>query len=310
VLEVNKLFHRFEADRYDAMHPGIYQEQSALWQEMILAVTEDTHKKWRILNFGCGTGFEAQQLLQYMPENRISALTCYDLSHEMLALCRAKVTPLFPKALFCTSLNDAQIDESYNLLATNSVLHHISDVFSTISSLFPLLSPDAVWLAGHEPSCRFYRNDECVRNLNAFLEERNLSTFLEERDLINAFLEGRCFKQMFIRNSHIRTAQEATRTGLFQQQPSAEAIDRLVDFHVPHSELEVNSGCGFDVENMQRDFQDWCLTWLKTYNFMGLFYEGDLPERWRRLSQELAQRFPYDGANFCTVWQRMAPITK
>src|SRR5437764_2837227 len=98
VLEVNKLYHSFEADIYDTKHPEIYQSLPALWQEMILTTTKHTHTKWHILNFGCGTGFEAQQLLQHMPENSISALTCYDPSHEMIDLCRAKIAPLFPKA--------------------------------------------------------------------------------------------------------------------------------------------------------------------------------------------------------------------
>ncbi len=297
VLEINKLYHRFEADIYEVRHPEIYQQLPALWQEMISTIAKHAHTKWRILNFGCGTGFEAQQLLQHMPKNSISALTCYDPSPEMIDLCRTKIAPLFPKALFCTSLEDVQLDEPYTLLATNSVLHHLPDVPLVISSLLPLISSDAVWLAGHEPSYRFYKNDECVKNFNAFLQRRRWSLsnyiFLIMHRLTN--------------NTYAKTAQEAVRVGLFRRRPPASVIDRLVDFHVAHSALEISAGRGFDIESMQRDFQGWHLTWLKTYSFMGPFYEGSLSERWVRLSRELEQRFPRDGANFCMVWQRCLP---
>ena len=45
--------------------------------------------------------------------------------------------------------------------------------------------------------------------------------------------------------------------------------------------------------------------WLKTYAFMGPFYEGKLKGRWADSCQELARRFPNDGANFCAIWQRV-----
>jgi hypothetical protein len=34
IVEVNKLFHQFEADAYDRWHPEIFQQGSRLWQEM------------------------------------------------------------------------------------------------------------------------------------------------------------------------------------------------------------------------------------------------------------------------------------
>src|SRR5205823_5403176 len=137
--------------------------------------------------FGCGTGFEARQLLQNIPVSDIAALTCYDPCPEMLEKCRAKITPLFPDTMFCSSLEEALTPNApYTLLVTNSVLHHLPDVTLTISNLLPLLDPDAMWLAGHEPSLRFYKNIECVKNLEAYLQERrwSLSNFSRLLQLI------------------------------------------------------------------------------------------------------------------------------
>jgi hypothetical protein len=58
-------------------------------------------------------------------------------------------------------------------------------------------------------------------------------------------------------------------------------------------------------EQLNHRAKPWKLIWLKTYGFMGPFYEGELKGRWARSCQELARRFPNDGANFCVIWQRI-----
>jgi SAM-dependent methyltransferase len=89
VVEVNKLFHKFDAKDYDRQHPEIHQQLPPIWQEMIcLAIDVAETSVWRILDFGCGTGFEAEQLIRNMPEGSIAELTCYDPSPEMLACCQ------------------------------------------------------------------------------------------------------------------------------------------------------------------------------------------------------------------------------
>ena len=299
VIEINNMFHSFDAEIYDTEHLEISEQLPPIWREMSIKVTERLESKaLHILDFGCGTGFEAQQLLRNIPANSIAALTCYDPSPEMLERCREKVRPLFSDTRFCSSLEEALTPNApYTLLISNSVLHHLPDVTSTIRKLLPSLATHAMWLAGHEPSLRFHKNRECVANLEAFLQERRRSPGIHAR-LLN-----------YIRRKsdpYAKTARKAAHTGLFQQRPPTDIIGRLVDFHVAHSTEEVSAGRGFDFSTLEQDFQaSWKLTWLKTYGFMGPFYEGRLPDRWARSCQELARRFPKDGANFCTIWQRV-----
>ena len=301
VIEINRIYHGFEAEIYDTKHPEIYEQLPSIWKEMGKKITEYFGSKaLRILDFGCGTGFEAQQLLQNIPVSSIAALTCYDPSHEMLEKCRTKITPLFPDTMFCSSLEEKALTSNapYTLLVTNSVLHHLPDLPLTIRNLLPLLDPHTIWLAGHEPSLRFYKNSECVKNLEAYLQARrwSLSNYSQLLKLVIRIKS----------NPYAKTAREAVRTGLFKQQPPAPVIDRLVDFHVAHSTEEISVGRGFDFSAMQQDFQvSWKLIWLKTYSFMGPFYEGKLKGRWAHSCQELARRFPNDGANFCMIWQRV-----
>ncbi len=301
VPEINRIYHSFEANIYDRHHPEIYEQLPLIWKEMSEKISSSPQSKsLRILDFGCGTGFEAQQLLQNLSATSIAGLTCYDPSPEMLEVCRAKISPLFPDALFCSSLEEAVVSSNapYTVLLTNSVLHHLPDATATINSLLPLLDARALWLAGHEPSLRFYKNSACVKNLEAYLTRNRWSPSGYTRIL----------KQIIQRERepYKKTAQEAVRMGLFKRKPSVRIIDRLVDFQVAHSTQEISRGRGFDFSVMEQNLQaSWKLIWLKTYSFMGPFYEGELKGYWARSCEDLAARFPNDGANFCMVWQRV-----
>ncbi len=304
ILAVNKLFHEFEAKDYDRIHPEIHQQLPPIWHEMLnLAIGSAETSVWRILDFGCGTGFEAEQVIKKLPLGSIVELTCYDPSPEMLAYCRAKIAPLLPKTNFTTDLNllGGSDEKRYNLLLTNSLLHHLPDPIITINNLLPLLTEDAVWLAGHEPSSRFYKNPECVQIYNEFEQEQTWKKFLSLSRYVYAIerLVGLKIHPLD------RAATAAFNRGLFKQQPPRMAIDRIVDFHVAHSSTEADSGRGLDFEIMEQKLLDrWQLEWVKTYSFMGSHYDGDLPQKWLQRSQEIAKAAPKDGANFCTVWQR------
>jgi SAM-dependent methyltransferase len=295
VLEVNRLYHAVEAQDYDDRHPEVHEQLPPIWKEMIDRAVKTTQiKEWRILDFGCGTGFEAEQLIRHLPQGSIAQL--------MLACCRARITPLFADALFVADLSSQPGQQQpYNLLATNSLLHHLPNPLNTINHLLPQLSKNVLWLAGHEPSSRFYKNAECSRLYKDFLQQRRWSRFLSVENYLAKIrqLVG------LASNPSEKAAKAAFHKGLFKQQPSSFVVDRLVDFHVAHSLEEASQGRGFDFKILQQEFADsWQLEWVKTYSFMGSFYEQDLSSRWSDASREMSQRFGDDGANFCTVWRR------
>jgi|GEM_PF-1024306 len=303
VMEVNKLYHAVEASDYDTSHDEIYQQLPSIFEEMVAQAKKHSQTDvWRILDFGCGTGFEAEQLIRLLPQESIAQLTCYDYSPEMLARCRSQIESLIPNASFTSDLKALPaMEEPYNLLITNSLLHHLPDPLSTINQLLPLLSLDALWLAGHEPSSRFYKNAECTKMYEEFWAERKWRKFLSPTRYFDELQRIIGMKS----NPAKYAATESFRKGLFKQKPPNLIIDRLVDFHVAHSVEEAANGRGFDFEIMEQDFStSWQLVWLKTYSFMGSFYEATLPPRWVKASREAAQNFPKDGANFCSLWVR------
>jgi 2-polyprenyl-3-methyl-5-hydroxy-6-metoxy-1,4-benzoquinol methylase len=171
VVEMNNIYHRYEARQFDRIHPFDFRQMPGMLAEMFNCVlTQSTENSFKVLNFGCGTGFEAHQLLLNMPAGAIGGLTCYDPCPEMLEKCVSKIS-LFRNTTFCNRVEDIPLGEGrYNLLLTNQMLHHLIDVSQTIQSLLPLLSEGAFWISGHEGSSRYFKNPECWKVYQDFMK--------------------------------------------------------------------------------------------------------------------------------------------
>jgi SAM-dependent methyltransferase len=300
VTEINSIYHSFDATKYDAEHAEIRLLWPGLWTEMIDQLPQ--RDCWRVLDFGCGTGFEAEQLLRTLGSG-IDFLVAYDPSEEMLARAKKRLRNN-PKVIFSERLENARAHGPYNLLTTNSVLHHLADIDETIFNLQPFLSDDAYWLCGNEPSSRFYKNVNCIQLFEQYAAYRKRTKWFQPARYIAKI------KSVFGMNSLSATAGKALERGLFATRPSETAIARLVDFHVHHLSDDVNAGRGLDLAKVQSALSPhWSLRWHKTYSYLGAFSELGAPQQWRDKSKMLKAQFPEDGANFCAVWFRAGTST-
>src|ERR1041385_5661189 len=75
VEELNLIYHAFDSDRYEADTDEIRQLWPPLWSQMLQQLPE--RRNWRVLDFGSGTGFEAEQTLKVLGD-RVSVLMAYD----------------------------------------------------------------------------------------------------------------------------------------------------------------------------------------------------------------------------------------
>jgi len=292
VEEINRIYHRFDAANYDAEHIEI----RLLWPELWAEMTQQLPQKdgWRALDFGCGTGFATEQVLRNLG-SRLHLVVAFDPSRQMLSNGRNRLQN--PKVIFSDDISTLTKHGPYNLLITNSVLHHLPDVEETLSQLQPFLSGDAYWLCGNEPSKRFYKNADCVDLFNAYAAYQERSKWIRPGAYVAKL------KHTFGRDSLSATSRLALKRGLFTSRPSSTVIARLVDFHVHHPVDEIDAERGFDMTQLESAFkQHWKRRWSKTYSYLGPFSEFRAPRRWREKARLLKENFPEDGANFCCVW--------
>ena len=259
----------------------------------------------RILDFGCGTGFEARQCLDSCGRH-IERIVCYDPSESMMEQCRRTLAPWRNKVEFVTDVNRLSTYSGFNLLLTNSVLHHLLDPVIAVRDLEALLSPDAFWLCGHEPSMRFIRNPACHAALNAYRGRDRWLRVLSPRRWARRLLRWNGFAEL----PEDYAARRAFELSMFERRPPSCLVNQLVDFHVITTEKELAEAKGLDFRTLQMAFSDeWNLVWHRTYSFLGVYYSGRLPEPWRKKAKRLAEMYPDDGANCCMVWRRSREST-
>lgn len=306
--QLNRFFHAREASVYDKQHPEIFDQLQPLWSRMLEVGLpkgggpQDGGTGLRVLDFGCGTGFEARLLLDTDNEHRIAEMVCYDLSPEMVEKCRTMLGEREIPVRFISDFDELMKEqEPFDVLVTNALLHHLPNPLRTIESLDPILSKDAVWLAGHEPSSRFYKNDTCHEVFDHYQHAHKYDRMFSPARYIGAL------RRMLNPDNDPAegAARAAYKAGLVKKRLDRAVVYRLVDFHVPHTPEEAAAGRGLDFVEMEKDNQGhWDLVWKTSYNFMGPVMEDDLPKNWQSKCRLLKERFPDDGASFCTVWSR------
>jgi hypothetical protein len=216
----------------------------------------------------------------------------------MLARCEARLRGVAVPVRFCAT-NDAFRTEPIDILVTNSVLHHLPDPLEVARLLRPQLHASSVWIAGHEPSSRFYRNPACLAVWRRFERERRLRTLLSPRRLwtVARHRLGLASDPASI------TARDVATRGWFQRAPDPRTIDRIVDLHVAHDPREAAAGRGLDLDELAAQLSEqWSLRWTTSYSFLGATPEQQAPPRWRRAAAELARAYPRDGAHFSAIW--------
>ena len=302
IVETNKIFHKLDAKNYDNKHPEIFGQLPPIYKEMCKLLPNN--KKLKILDFGCGTGFEATQLLNNL-EN-IEILYCYDISDEMLGICKRKINNF--KIMFINSIDKIPNDIKFDVLITNSLLHHLPQPLETIHKLNKFLYNDCFYIMGHEPSVRYYKNGDIQKmyELNSKKERITAMKILKEmRKTDPENFRKNLFHNVVDENDPYKlTAIETVAKGLFELIPSIGIIDKIVDCYVPHSSLTANAGIGFDFKDIEL-YGEWELVYSKTYNFLNNnIYYDKLSEEDKNRYRNLEEKYPDDGVSFCCVWKK------
>ena len=91
----------------------------------------------RVLEFGCGTGYFTEFFAATGAE-----ILAIDISEDLLEVARRKPWPADRVRFVCTRLEDLVVDQGFDAVIGNSVLHHV-DLEPSLDAMWRLLKPGA-----------------------------------------------------------------------------------------------------------------------------------------------------------------------
>lgn len=147
----------------------------------------------KALEFGAGTG-----MLSFLLRDRLSEITLIDNSAEMIKVCEEKVA-FYGTTHFrplCLDLEHTDIDQKFDIIFNQMVLHHITDVEAMLRKFYKLLNPGGFLVVAdlyaedgsfHGPEVKVHHGFEpaqLIRTLEAqgFSDAKYQTCFVIKRD--------------------------------------------------------------------------------------------------------------------------------
>ncbi|KKR54377.1 MAG: Methyltransferase type 11 [Parcubacteria group bacterium GW2011_GWA2_40_23] len=188
-ISENLKAHNRLAFAYESRHPEIYNkiEQNRLHDSLQMAVsaiqTDGFEKK--ALDFGCGAGNLTQHLLD-LGLNVVAA----DLSDIFLKLVKNKFN--HAAKLQTAKLNGEDLgnfaDNSFDFIATYSVLHHVPDYLTVVDEFVRVIKPGGIIYIDHEVNENYWSQSEELKELYKFKQNpKVLFRIFKLRTWINKF---------------------------------------------------------------------------------------------------------------------------
>ena len=158
-IERNVAVHDKVARKYDALHGEIFNDIEQARLRSVLEKARDAvlspMKPTPALDFGCGSGNLSRHLLELGLD-----VTAADVSQGFLDLVRSRYPSDCLKTLLMNGSDLSNVaDESFDLIATYSVLHHIPDYLGAIAELARVCRTGGVIVLDHEATEEYWKGD-------------------------------------------------------------------------------------------------------------------------------------------------------
>jgi 2-polyprenyl-3-methyl-5-hydroxy-6-metoxy-1,4-benzoquinol methylase len=299
VRVTSNIYHAHEAANYDSSHISIDRTRN-LWSD-VLASLNTTFKKEQqlsVLDFGCGTGFAAEQLITSPLGTKIENVSCYDLSPDMIAQCKAKFSDdaRFTYYADASGLNNMlQVEKLFDIVVCNSLLHHILEPDALFELIDGLLKPGGYFIMGHEPNKAFYHNTvlQHISYIFRFFKKVRMKLVPTAKPATS-------------KNIAVLTHRDLVTQGIVPKSFPAQIIPKFVDIHVPMSNYKEQpwGEMGFDLKYINQYLGGrYSIIRQKSYNHIkdqGVYASAT----WSSIAEKLAKIYPSDGADSIFVFKK------
>lgn len=298
VSQTSNIYHGYEAENYDERHFSISYSKK-YWSKVtaFLDVHFSGRENLQALDFGCGTGFATEQLLSAQLDRKISAIACYDLSPDMVEMCRKKFGSDARLSFFADHSGYEQLRNNgvrYDIIVCNALMHHILEPASVFGMIADLLKPGGIFVMGHEPNRHFYNNKTLHHFSQLFRFYKRIARKLGKKNPAAG------------KDIALLTHQQMYDRGLIPVDFPVRIIPKFVDIHVPLANFNPQpwGENGFDLAYVNQYLNDgFALVTQITYSHIKdqQAYQWAF---WKNVAGWLERLYPKDGADAIFVFKK------
>jgi SAM-dependent methyltransferase len=296
---VNVTFHRFESEVYDQLHSDMWE---SLPQQIAL-LAEDCLKggapyRMRMLDIGCGTGLATDLLLRSALGPRIAEVDLLDTSATMLARAHARRERWGKPGKTVEGLLPTLVGrQSYDLIITCSVLHHIPDIPAFLRAVAGLQDglKEALFLHLQDPNGDFL-DDPQLAQRSALVSNGKPPEWIAR--LAPSRVLGRLIRELKGEQGKdylSKTNQELLKNGVVSDPLSVDEIFAITDIHVRDG--------GISIERINGWLPDYDLAAHRSYAFFGVL-RSHLPRELQAQEDQLIHDGALNGEHVAAAWRR------
>ncbi len=295
---VSNLYHEAESAYYDRIHPEL-DDALEVWQRCLRTIAPDLPERIAVLDIGAGTGFASAAVVSAFA-SRVDRLVCLDPSAAMLEKARHRLASGSPVPRFVVGeLASLAARPTFDLIVTNSVLHHLPDIQQFLGGVRSLLRPGGIYVAGHEPCREFFEHAELHRWTAAYRRWRRL-----RRLVTPSTYSRRLVGREPLNDPEAATVVALLKHGLIERPLPPGVVRQLVDIHVPG-----DGDLGLGLPGLsRRDLLSGALEGFEVRVSTSYAHIKDsrsnMGAAWRAIDAWLARRYPFAGSNFLLAVRR------
>lgn len=297
---VNLHFHAAKSCVYDEIHRDMWQtlpHQFALLTNDCLPVP---NSNLRVLDVGSGTGLSAELFLKTALGSLTGEIHLLDTSKEMLGIAsrRGRHWRAAVKTHRC-SLPELPDTETFDIILTCSVLHHIADLTTFLTAVCAHQSANGLFLHFQDPNAD-YANDQTYRlrlaecrNARARHNGRPLTQKLTPKQIYRRVMRAFSRRQDYIANAN----KSLLDAGIITRGMDAKDIWRVTDIRIS------SAANGISLREMHSLLPHYELISSRSYSFYGEVGDN-LPSQLQKAEAHLIAQRALNGHLIAGAWKR------
>lgn len=298
---INITFHNFEAEVYDRIHGAMWESlprQFSLLVDDCLRQYPNAPSRMRVLDVGSGTGLASDCLVQSAFRPRITSIDLLDTSPLMLKQAVARSAKWHvPVRVRNSLISEIPDTDSYELIVTCSVLHHVPDLESFCKHVRRLQTPGGLFLHLQDPNAEFLEK-KAPRNYSQIRRR----VVQEIRRLTPKRAWGRIRRELAGTQGEdyiSKTNRSLMESGIINAPLRAGDLFAITD-------IQFHMAGGISIDALRQWLPGYeCLS-QRSYAFFGKLW-SELSPRMRVNETELSTTKASGGAEISAAWHLKAP---